>query len=298
MSFVLLVFIFCPADRALSQSGQHFKLESGKDVNRMPWRDSVYRFPQFQSAVVTYSDKFVHPARVCMNYNAYFEHMFLINEKGDTLQLRYGPETRTIRMITLGDVDFFRDERLGYIEVLSQGPVALGVKHIFVLLSRGSGLVSTSLPVSRFDFRGERADYMREYKKDVEYFFIGRDNTLSPALPSTISKLFPAHKEAIKTFMEDHQINFKQKKDLLMLLDFCNAKAAKPLYDTSELLFWPRGKNLSQLPWRNSVYRFANFVEGRISHVDIASSRRVAALNYNRLTGKMVWIGPGNDTLS
>ncbi|SHH80956.1 hypothetical protein SAMN04488109_5562 [Chryseolinea serpens] len=291
LSFALSLFLFCPNDRALGQPGQLFKLGSGKDVNRMPWRDSVYRFSQFQSAVVTYSNKFIHPASVCMNYNAYFEHMFLVDEKGDTLQLQYGPETRTIRMITLGDVDFLHDDRLGYIEVLSAGPVALGAKHNFVL-------VSTSRRVSVYDFRGERADYVREYKKDVEYFFIGRDNTVYPAFPPTMSKLFPAHKEAIKTFIDDHRINFKQEKDLLLLVDFCNAKATRPLYDTSELFFWPNGKNLSQLPWRKGVYRFTNFVEGRISYADNVSPRSVAALNYNRFTRKMMWIGPGNDTLS
>ena len=266
-------------------------MESGKDVNRMPWRDSVYRFSQFQSAVVTYSNKFTHSASVCMNYNAYFEHMFLVNEKGDTLQLQYGPETKTIRMITLGDVDFLHDERLGYIEVLSPGPVALGAKPNFVL-------VSTSRPVSVFDFRGERADYVREYKKDVGYFFIGRDNTVYPASPPTISRLFPAHKEVIKAFIDDHRINFKQEKDLLLLIDFCNTKTTRPLYDTGELFFWPNGKTLSQLPWRNNVYRFTNFVEGRISYADNVSPRSVAALNYNRFTCKMMWIGPGNDTLA
>lgn len=224
-SALLICVILYPASKAHGQGDHLYTLPKNGDVRRMPWRDTVYRFPQFESGVVTYTGKFDHYAKVCMNYNMYYEHMFLINEKGDTLELADGPEARAIQMIRLGDVEFLHHKSLGYVEILSRGPVALGVKHIFILMARDIGPGSHPLSHSPADLRGAREDFARIYKKGEEYYFIDAKNMIHPAHLTAIRKLFPEHKKAINTFISERQIDFKQKNDLLMLVNFCNAQA-------------------------------------------------------------------------
>jgi len=219
--FALLLPLF--PFHAHGQQDPLYKLELRKEVNQMPWRDSIYRFPHFLPGKITFEDNFTPDQTLLFNYNAYFGHLYLINSQGDTLQVK---NYALIKMITIGGVNFVYDDPLGYIEVVTHAPVALGMQQNFIYVGEDMGLGKAPVVRSSTDFRGVRVDYTRVYKKGATYYFIDTKNMVHKALPNAIVRLFPTNKTEIKDWMKKQHIDFRKKEDLVRLLEFCNAKAA------------------------------------------------------------------------
>lgn len=259
----------------------------------MPWRDSVYRFPHFLPGKITFDDNFTADQQVMLNYNTYFEHLYLINKKGDTLQVK---NFSLVKMVTIGDVNFINDPQQGYVEVVTRTPVALGIKHNFIFLGEDMGLGKPPVIKTSSDFRGVRADYTRVYKKGEAYYFIDINNTARKATLLVLNKLFPNYKEDIKALVKARDLDFRRKEDLLTLLAFCNGKVSTNPYDTSRLLVWKAHQPAASLWWRDSLRRFPSFMEGRITYSGQRTAVSVDQLNYNLLTGEMESIGQKGDT--
>jgi hypothetical protein len=291
--FILLVSLFPIA--AHGQQEQLYKLQLRKEIHQMPWRDSVYRFPHFLPGKITFDDNFTPDQQIMLNYNAYFEHMYLVDKKGDTLQVK---DLSLVKMVTIGDVNFINDPQQGYVEVVTRTPVALGVKHSFILLGEDMGLGKPPVAKTATDFRGVRVDYTRVYKKGEAYYFIDVNNIAHKATPLALNKLFPNYKEDIKTFVKTRDLDFRRKEDLLNLLAFCNGKVGSNPYDTSRLLLWRAHQPAAQLRWRDSLRRFPSFMEGRITYGNQRTAVTMGQLNYNLLTGEMEAIGQKGDTSS
>jgi len=289
--FALLLPLF--PFHAQGQQDQLYRLELRKEVNQMPWRDSVYRFPHFLPGKITFDNNFTPDQRVLLNYNTYFEHMYLINKEGDTLQVK---DYSLIKMVTIGDVNFVYDEQHGYVEVLTRTPVALGVKHNFILLGEDMGLGKPPIQKTSSDFRGARIDYTRVYRKGEGYYFIDINNAVYKATPPALNKLFPNYKEEIKTQIKAHDLDFRRKEDVLTLLAFCNGKVVSRTGDTTRLLLWKAHQSAASLWWRDSLRRFPNFMEGRVTYRSQRTPVSVDQLNYNLLTGEMESIGQKGDT--
>jgi len=141
----------------------------------------------------------------------------MINLQGDTLQVTPSNE---IKLIEIGGTVFLYASRIGYVEILGQSPVALGVFNILVTEKmvvdlQDRGAVST-------DVRGQMSDYDRYYKKTRTYFFIDKGDKLHKAIKPSILKLFPGHNASIKAYLRKNYIDFNQEKDLVQLLNFCN----------------------------------------------------------------------------
>jgi hypothetical protein len=289
--FALLLPLF--PFHAQGQEDQVYKLELRKEVNQMPWRDSVYRFPHFLPGKITFDNNFTPDQQVMLNYNAYFEHMYLINKKGDTLQVK---DYSLVKMVTIGNVNFINDPQQGYVEVVTHTPVALGVKHNFIFMGEDMGLGKPPLIRTSTDFRGVRIDYTRVYKKGQAYYFIDLNNTAHKATLLSLNKLFPNYKEDIKTLVRTRDLDFRHKADLLTLLEFCNSKVASNPYDTTRLLLWKARQPAATLWWRDSLRRFPSFMEGRITYGSQRTVVSVDQLNYNLLTGEMESISQKGDT--
>ncbi|AYB33283.1 hypothetical protein [Chryseolinea soli] len=289
--FALLLLLF--PFHAQGQPDQLYKLELRKEVHQMPWRDSVYRFAHFLPGKITFDNNFTPDQQVMLNYNTYFEHMYLVNKKGDTLQVK---DYSLVKMVTIGEVNFINDPQHGYVEVVTRTPVALGIKHNFILLGEDMGIGKPPLLKTSTDFRGVRIDYTRVYRKGEEFYFIDINNATHKATLAVLNKLFPNYKEDIKTLVKARDLNFRRKEDLLTLLAFCNGKVASHPSDTTRLLLWKAHQPAASLWWRDSLRRFPSFMEGRITYRSQRTAASVDHLNYNLLTGEMESIGQAGDT--
>jgi hypothetical protein len=197
-----------------------FYLPANTRLDQVPWRDSVYRFASFEAGRVAFATGYSPPEQVRMNYNLYFVQMDYISSEGDTLQIKPSKE---LKLISIGGHLFYHDQEIGYIEVIQQLPVALGVRNMMKVQyfdyfddNRFATLVSNEDP------RGTTTTRDRYYLKGYDYFFIGRNNRIYKTTLAAVLKLFPEHKKAVKTYIDEHDVDFERKEDLTNLLIFCN----------------------------------------------------------------------------
>ena len=200
-----------------SQPINFLKLPRNTDISTVSWKDSIYRFPVFQKGKITYkTGKLDH--EFDLNYNRYFEKMDFISSSRDTLSIT---NTREIRSVQVGYIQFFHDYNEGFYEVILDSPIALGVKQQFVFQnSKVSGAVHFA------DLRGVVGNHDRFYEIVSRYVFIDKSNRVHRATRASILKLFPAHSEKLSAYVREHRTDFSSRKDLLALLTFCKQIAS------------------------------------------------------------------------
>jgi hypothetical protein len=201
-----------------------FYLPANTRVDQVPWRDSVYRFSSFEAGRVTFATGYSPMEQVRMNYNLYFAQMDYISSKGDTLQIKPSKE---LKLISIGGHLFYHDHKLGFIEVIQQLPVALGVKNMmkaqYIDYPRGGMHRKVGFtPFADEDLRGAAIALDRYYLKGGDYFFIDSNNEVYKATLASVFKLFQEHKKAVKMYVDQHDIDFGRKDHLMNLLVFCN----------------------------------------------------------------------------
>ena len=201
-----------------------FYLPANTRLNEVPWRDSVYRFSSFEPGRVTFATGYSPPEQVMMNYNLYLMQMHYISSEGDTLQIKPSKE---LKLVSISDRFFYHDGKLGFIELIQQLPVALGVRNLMKAeyidyLPGGTYRKAGYTPFSDEDLRGAATTLDRYYIKDADYFFIGKNNDVHKASPASIFKIFRDHKKSVKIYIDEHNIDFEKKEHLMKLLVFCN----------------------------------------------------------------------------
>jgi hypothetical protein len=165
-------------------------------------RDSIYRFREFQYGRVTFSTGFSPAEKFRLNYNLFLGQMDLITNDGDTSQIQ---RFTFLMLVTIGDHLFYHDNKLGYIEIVYQGPVALGVLRRLSTVD----LVTAS-------------ESERYYKKEEHYYFLDKKNKPHLASATSVQKLFDPHRKKIKTYLDEKRISFENQSDLTKLLTFCD----------------------------------------------------------------------------
>jgi len=196
-----------------------FKLPARTSIHHVTWKDSIYRFPEFQDGKIIFMTGFSPQETFKFNYNLYFGQVDFIDKNGDTLQVKPSKE---LKQIDIGDHSFYHDDHQGYIEILYQAPVSLGTwtflnsedpKHERVYYSYYQAV----------DTRGDQSIRDRYYRLIHVHFLIDRNNKLHKVLKPTVLKLFPGHKKEIIKYLDDHNVDFLREQDLIALIQYCNA---------------------------------------------------------------------------
>jgi hypothetical protein len=208
-------------ESTFAQAEDLLLLPAASAISSVPWKDKVYRFPSFQKGKITY---FTGPLEheFDLNYNLYFEKMDFISSSGDTLNIT---NTREIKAVQISDKWFFHNHKTGYYEVVLSLPIALAVKNRFTLENLGRvdvGYHSVERGESRSEVRGIVSQYDRFYKIRETYFLIDRSNKVHKATRASLLKVFSDHAKQIKSFLLEHQVNFKSRADLLTTVEYCN----------------------------------------------------------------------------
>lgn len=202
-----------------AQPSPLLKLPAHTHVAKVSWRDSIYRFPDFQFGRITWATGFAPVDTFRLNYNLYFAQLDLINAKGDTVQVK---PSRELKLVQIGGNIFYHDDRRGYIEVLYQAPISLGVLTILSTVKMVYASGSFEGTSSGMDTRGIPSVYDRYYKRATTYFFIDGNNKLHKAIRPSVLKLYANHKKAINAYLDENKIDFTRERDLFQLLNFCN----------------------------------------------------------------------------
>lgn len=291
----LIIFIFLLSvaymPTTLAQTAPLRKLPAHTFVTAMSWWDSIYRFPEFQLGRIKYFTEFTPDALFLFNYNLYYGGIDFIGDRGDTLQLK---PLKTIRRIEIGGHLFYYDMHVGYVELLTQGPVSLGVytilnteKMVYV-----SGNIEGSLNA---DLRGPPSVYDRYYREIAKYYLIDGNHKFHRALKPALLKLFPGHKEAIEEYIQQFHVDFNNSEDLIDLVNYCNDLHRISDNDSTGF-FVAAGADLSKV-WRDSLYLFPTFTKAKLISRDNTTKEYRSGVNINLFTGDIETINADGDTI-
>lgn len=268
------------------------KLPAHTDVAKVSWWKTIYLFPNFQAGKVTLATGFTISEPLKLNYNLYYAQMDLINEQGDTVQLK---TSREIKVVTVGEHIFFHDETDGYVQVIYQAPVALGVvntlnteKMVYV-----SGNVKGS---SEVDHRGVPSIYDRYYARKNTYYFIDQKNELHKTTKRNILQLFSGYKEKVNSYLKENAIDFSRMEDLVRLVTFCNKLDNYAVADSTNYFQVKAGQSIWGAIGTEGIFRFPKFQPARITFTGGAIQDE-AKVNYNFYTETVESITKDGDTI-
>lgn len=214
ITITLLIYSNC----SMAQSELLLKLPAHTQLSKVPWRDSIYMYPDFLTGKLTLRTGFTPADTFRFNYNVYFGSVDYISREGDTLQVKPSPE---LKIIDIGGHLFVNHSGKGYIEVILNAPVSLGA--ITILRTEKRVFISGNKEGSEnADLRGIPSVYDRYYRLAKSFFFIDQHTEIHKAMKKSIIKLFPNQKEKIKDFVERNRTDFTKESDLKSLLNFCN----------------------------------------------------------------------------
>lgn len=195
-----------------------------ENITTTSWRDSLYRFDQFQEGRVRFINGFSKNYK--LNYSLASGEMEFIDASGDSLVL---DGTADLRLVNVGGNIFFHHPKVGYIELLLQMPIALGVKRFLgverkeVVGDNGYGQQTfTTSAVSSFYRTSPSAfsNYDILYEKVNQYFFIDGRNVPRVANRYSLLKLFPDHRVELKQYLRRNRVNFRREGDMLNLTNY------------------------------------------------------------------------------
>ena len=158
-------------------------------------------FPSFQDGRVTFATGFSLEEKFRLNYNLYSGQM-----DSNPKRRRYhgnGPikesDACQYRKINL----FYHDNNVGYIEIVHQSPVALG---ILKRLSTWATTLASDIYCT----------------KEEHYYFLDQENKSYLASATSIQKLFDDQRKKIKAYLAENKIDFTNQSDLIKILKFCD----------------------------------------------------------------------------
>jgi hypothetical protein len=203
------------------------RLPAGKRLPSKKVMHTLYRFPEFQDAKVTWADKTssYHPQK--MNYNLFTGTMDVVDEKRDTIKFKKGQQAKILNLD--GNV-FYQDAEKGFLEMLLQGEVALAAKNNFTLVTdkgilERAGLLEQA-NASDVSNKTSVATYDRLYQFQRTYFFIYRNQTYE-ANKLFILRLRQKHKDAVAEYINENNISLTNEQHLKELTTFCNGLLSK-----------------------------------------------------------------------
>jgi hypothetical protein len=215
---------FAQQETADTNIATRYRVRPYETVTSTVWKDSVYRFNNFEEGRVRFINGFSKTYK--LNYSLASGEMEFIDANGDSLQLHGTPD---LRLVNVGGRIFFHYPTAGYIEVLLQMPIALGVKRILsverreVVGDNGYGQTSfVTTSVSSF-YRASPSglsNYDVLYEKANVYFFIDRRNVPVLATRNSLFRLFPEHRTALRMYLRQNRVNFRKEPDMMALTTF------------------------------------------------------------------------------
>lgn len=184
----------------------------------------LYRLPDFVETKITWVDKSSSFYPLKMNYNFFTAEMDVARENDDTTKFKEWMETEILNMD--GQV-FIKSPSYGYLEILMQGPLALGVRNRFNLVSEKKILEDAGFldqaKASDMSNKSAVANYNRLYQFEKTYFFIDQKSQSYEASKLAILRVMTRDRKEVIAFIAEQNISFDNEIDLKKLLSFCNS---------------------------------------------------------------------------
>ena len=224
---ILLTFLVIFICRQITWGQQDKTLtERSHMENLKEFTNSIFKYPEFENGKVILKDSTVIAAR--LNYNRVLGQILCISRQGKTLPFEH-PDT--FNKIIIG-TDTFQFYNKGFLEKFTHYPKGnLYIKQTIRYIEKGKnwndGSIyippnSSKLPYSNDDQskQGTVIEVNARFKFINEYFLADKLMNIYPATKKGFFDLFPIYKNEIKTYLQEHSVNFNKIDQMEKLLQY------------------------------------------------------------------------------
>lgn len=230
-TFLLISSIYTFCATAQQNDPKNFiTINTLKEGDEQKITSAVFKYPQFYPGTLYYREGGSVQAQ--MNYHRYFEQVYFINEKGDTLALAR-PEL--FDKILIGtDSFYFFDKGFPY-QLTHFDGVNLAKKEVLTMVGKEkkglygtySGVASANSNQTYYNEESQNTTWLRidenvVFKFDNRYFLKDRFHNFFPANRRNFFELYSKKEAQLKNYLKAHKVNFKKEEDLRALVFFLN----------------------------------------------------------------------------
>lgn len=226
---LLILTLLSITVRGISQARQSIRVKAGEDLAQAFSSSGFYRFPQFEKALVSYTNGTQEP-RFRFNYNIYTANLQFISPAGDTLDVA-NPEA--IDSVIFPRAVFYN--RKGFHEVVARADsIRLLRKVTMTLQTEKIGGYGQPSPTSSIDnlknFSIGNNFYSLTINQDVvinkntSWFWMDINKNIVRANKANLLKILsPAKQAAVESYLKQQKVNFEKEEELKKLLSTIEA---------------------------------------------------------------------------
>ncbi len=207
-----------------------FSQENKCDINTQFAQNAQFFFNSFQDGTVVFRDN--SKTNALLNYNVVTDDIYFINDNK-----YFSLDRNDIKYVAICDYRFYFNNTKVFELVYS--------KNIKLLVQRNIDLedlydkkgaygasspntVGVDLQYANLVPMSEDNSFIVNLRKEndkeldvISSFKIKKGNKFFPATKRTIFKIYKDQKDAIETYLDENNINFNKKDDLIKLLNYC-----------------------------------------------------------------------------
>ncbi len=225
---VCLLVIVAFTANAIAQKPNEIIVPAGEYPGKVIPREQQFRYQEFREGRAFFENG-KPSAALPFNYS-FLTGEWQFIEKGDTVAVM---DSAIFPMIQVGDDQFYRDKNEGYLEVLAGNEMVKLARQQKWIITRKDSKVNNGYGEYTDATTGTRATkYSSSMAKVIRnedmiwelkgnYWLMEGQNQVSRCTMRSFSKLFPARKEFIKSFVKQEGIDFDVEGDLKKLLAYC-----------------------------------------------------------------------------
>ncbi|MGB3780889.1 MAG: hypothetical protein WA960_21175 [Tunicatimonas sp.] len=204
-----------------AQNEKTLEVEVGTEVMYLMPEEERYRYNHFQRGKVHFKDGSAVSAN--LNYNFLNQEVEFINTTRDTLSIlrKYALDS-----IQVGEHSFYYHPTEGYMEVEGKfSPVKLAVhRFVYVVQNKEGRVIFHNLADNSHDPMSALGNDQRKLTllSGQKHFIVDKNHRFYPAQRSSLYRVFPQHKTAIRSYLKKYRIDLKREEDIIKVLQFCN----------------------------------------------------------------------------
>lgn len=222
MRYFLLFIIIVLSKSVLGQDDTSIIIKPGQSVSDVMTTKEMYRYPQFKKGTVSFVDG--RNSVAMLNYNMLYGEMEFIGPGNDTMALA---EEATLKWIIIEQDTFYFDE--GYLMQIASHDTKMIAQRMDWQIVRMDKVGAFDQPV----FAGADAygvlDDKRSLKIQVRetitlqlkpYYYIAHRRKFFPLTKKNIMRVYPKYDKIISAYLEQEQVDFNKKVDVLKLFNY------------------------------------------------------------------------------
>jgi hypothetical protein len=144
-------------------------------------------------------------------------------EARDTAKVK---NSSSIATVNIDGTAYFKKSE-GYIELILNGPVSVGVTRTIYLLHSQSVQVSVKYtPDSGYDPTSARNDvtnFDRKFARQNQYYLIDGSGSVYDPTEATLNRLYPSHKKEINAYIAERHPDLKGEEDLKLMISYLSS---------------------------------------------------------------------------